>query len=337
MMRPESLLVPQNNAQSYWMRVLLVASVAFLLAIVLLFPFPLSGRHWSEAFNLAHAPAFLVVFLLVAGLCDPVCIGFPKSWHSILPLGTLRVLVLASVLLVLGVGCEVLQGFVERSPSLSDVVANGCGLVAGMFWCLSRQSMAPAGRMGLSLIAGRLLLAASWSPILELYDCYLQHQDFPVLASFERPRELHIWCAKESIIRSSTAWSTMGSASMRVEGSAGTMFSGACLQWPIKNWDKFTALEMDVFNPGDKHLTLRISIADNLDAASDHAPTDCFGTSVELPSQKQVHVRIELAAMRHPLATRPMDITQIESLDLLIVRPETDVVFMVDSIRLMAF
>ena len=57
-----------------------------------------------------HAPSFFLVFLLAVGLFDPSCIGFPQSWHRILPLGPLRLSVLVSVLLVLGVACEVMQG-----------------------------------------------------------------------------------------------------------------------------------------------------------------------------------------------------------------------------------
>ena len=337
MTQPEPVFVPISNNQSYRGRILLVASVAGLLAIVLLFPFSQSGRHWSELFNLAHAPAFFLVFLLVAGLFDPSCIGFPKSWHRILPLGAGGLIVLGSVLLLLGAACEMLQGFVARSPSLSDVVANGCGAVAGLFWCLRRQRPARAGRTGLSLIAAGMLIAASWSPIFELYDCYLQHQEFPLMASFERPRELHMWDGHEATIHQTTTWSTEGSASMSVRGDAGTMYPGTKLLWPVNNWDEFTALEMDVFNPGDKSLTLRISIADRFHAASGHATKDRFGTSVELPSEKQVHVRIELADVRNAPASRQMDMTRIESLNLFIVRPETDVVFMVDNLRLTGF
>ena len=334
MTAPEPAFTPTDSAPPYWLRILLVASIAGLLAIVLLFPFPLSARHWGELFNLAHAPAFFLAFLLVAGLFDPSCIGFPKSLQRILPLGTGRLIVLVSVLLVLGATCEVLQGFVERSPSVSDVVANGCGLVAGLFWCLSRQRIARAGRMGLSMVVAGLLSAASWSPTLELYDCYLQHQDFPLLASFERPRELHAWNPHEAIIDQSTTWSTQGSASMRVQGCAGTRYPGANLQGPIGNLDESIALEMDVINPGEKPLTLRISIADKLHAASGHAATDRFGTSVELPSEKQVHIRIELADVQNAPASRRMDMTRIESLNLFVVRPEADVVFMVDNVRL---
>ncbi len=334
MTAPVPAFTPTDSAPPYWLRILLVASIAGLLAIVLLFPFPLSARHWGELFNLAHAPAFFLAFLLVAGLFDPSCIGFPKSWQRILPLGTGRLIVLVSVLLVLGATCEVLQGFVERTPSVSDVVANGCGLIAGSFWCLSRQRIARAGRIGLSIVVAGLLSAASWSPILELYDCYLQHQNFPLLASFERPRELHAWYAHEATISQSTTWSTRDSASMRVQGSAGTKHPGARFQWPIGNWDESTALEMDVINPGEKPLTLRISIADKLHAASGHAATDRFGTSVELPSEKQVHIRIELADVQNAPASRRMDMTRIESLNLFVVRPEADVVFMVDNVRL---
>ena len=166
------------------------------------------------------------------------------------------------------------------------------------------------------------------------FHSYLQHVDFPLLASFERPRELHTWDAHEATISQSTSWSIRGSASMRVQGSAGTEYPGTSLQWPMENWSEFSALEMDVLNPGDKPLTLRINIADRLHAASGNAETDRFRTSAELPSATHVHVRIELADVRNAPASRRMDMTRIASLNLFIVRPESDVVFMVDNVRL---
>lgn len=337
MTQPESVLAPIRSDKSYWGRILLVGGVACLLTIVLLFPFPLSGRHWTELFNLAHAPSFLLAFLLVVGLFDPSCLGFPKSWHRILPLGPGRLIGLVSALLVLGVACEMLQGFVARSPSVSDVIANGCGVVAGMFWCLSRQFRARACRTGFSLIAVGLLIAASWPPIFELYDCCLQRQDFPLLASFERPREMHIWSAHEAAIHQTTTWSTDGSASLCVQGVAGTEYPGAKLLWPLSNWEEFSALQMDVFNPGDRPLKLSISIADTFHAASGNATTDRYGTSVELPSGQHVRVRIGLADVRNAPASRRMDMTRIESLNLFIVRPESDVMFLVDNLRLVGF
>ena len=337
MTQPEPVLAPIRSKHLYLGRSLIVAGIACLLTIVLLFPFPMSGRYWTELFNLAHAPSFLLAFLLVAGLFDPACIGFPQSWHRILPLGTGRLLVLVCVLIVLGVACEILQGSVGRSPSVSDVIANGCGVTAGMFWCFSRQFRTRTSRIGFSLIAVGLLFAAIWSPIFELHDCYLQHKDFPMLASFERPRELHMWCSHEAAIHQTTTWSTQGSASLCVRGAAGTEYPGAKLQWPIHNWNEATALEMDVFNPGDNPLTLAISIADEFHAASGNATTDRFGTSVELPSGQPVHVRIELTEVRNAPASRRMDMTRIESLNLFIVRPKTDIMFMVDSIRLVGF
>ena len=334
MTQNELLPAPTGNDQFYRRRMLVVATIAGILAMVLVYPFSLPGRHWSELFNLAHAPWFFVAFLLVAGLFDPSSIGFPKTWRRILPLGAVRLLILVIALTAFGASCEVLQGFVGRSPTASDIVANGCGLFAGLFWCLNRQRTERAGRIGFSLIAAGLLIVVSWSPILELHDCFRQHQDFPLLASFERPKELHAWYAHEATIDQSTAWSTRGSASMRVQGSAGTAYPGVNFQWPIADWHGWTALEFDVFNPCDKQLKLRIKVTDKLHAATDFAATDRYTTSVELPPGKHVCIRIELADVKKGPVTRPMDLSQIESMNLIIVRPKTDFVFMIDNVRL---
>ena len=334
MTQPEPTSDSVDSAPNYWLRILLVVTFAVILATLLLFPFPQTGRHSSELFNLAHAPSFFAAFLLVAGLLDPSCIGIRNSRHSMMPLGGARLIILVSVLLVAGVACEVLQGFVGRLPSVSDVVANGCGLVAGLFWCFSRRQITRSGRIGLSMVAAGLLVAASLSPILELYDCWLQHQDFPVLASFERSRELHTWYGHNATIESSAEWKTEGSASLEVRGSAGKNYAGANFLWPIADWRGFTALELDAFNPGGNQLTLKITISDNLHAATGYESTDRFATSVELLPQQDVHIRIELADVEESPATRQMDLSQINSLNLFIGRPKSDFVFMLDNVRL---
>ena len=334
MTQNELLPAPTGKNQFYWKRLLVVATIAGILAMVLVYPFSLPGRHWSELFNLAHAPSFFAAYLLVAGLFDPSSIGFPKTWRRILPLGAVRLLILVIALTAFGASCEVLQGFVGRSPTASDIVANGCGLFAGLFWCFSRQRTERTGRIGFSLIAAGLLIVVSWSPILELHDCFRQHQDFPLLASFEGPRELHTWHVHQATIDQSTTWSTHGSASMRVKGSVGTEYPGVNFQWPIADWHGWTALEFDVFNPCDKQLRLRINVTDKLHAATDFAAADRYTTSAALPPRKHVCIRIELADIKKGPVTRPMDLSRIESMNLIIVRPETDFVFMIDNVRL---
>ena len=54
------------TARFGWLRWLIVACVAGVLSLVLLFPFSQTGRHWSEIFNLAHATSFFLAFLFAA-------------------------------------------------------------------------------------------------------------------------------------------------------------------------------------------------------------------------------------------------------------------------------
>jgi hypothetical protein len=316
------------------LRWLVVAGVAGGLSAVLLFPFSQTGRHWSELFNLAHAPSFCLAFLFGAAILDPASIGLPESWPRILCMGVVRLLILASVLLVLGASCEVLQQFVGRSTSLSDVLANGCGLIAGMFWCLSRLAFDKTRRLAASLMTVCLLLIPSWYPALELLECRKQNLEFPLLASFERPRELNAWHAHESTIEQSTAWHCDGSASMQVNGLAGTKHPGANFLGLVSDWHQFAALELDVFNPGEKPLRLRFSIFDAHHYAGGHDPADRFGRAVELPAGEATHIRMELVDIKHAPADRLMDLSQIESVNMFIVRPETDFAFLVDNVRL---
>ena len=327
---PASLATPRLG----WLRWVVVACVAGGLSSVLLYPFSQTGRHWSELFNLAHAPSFFLAFLFAAAIMDPASIGLPESWPRILRMGVARLLILASVLLVLGALCEVLQQFVGRSTSLNDVLANGCGLIAGMFWCLGRLATDKTKRMAASLMTIFLLLIPSWSPAFELLEWRKQNLEFPLLASFERSRELNAWHAHEATIEQSTTWHCDGSASMQVHGLAGTRHPGANFLGLISDWHQFAALDLDVFNPGDKPLSLRFSIFDRHHYHSGHDPADRFGRIVELAAGDVTQIRIELADIKHAPANRLMDLSQIESMNLFTVRPETDFAFLVDNVRL---
>ena len=328
--------VPATPATSLIARLrwVVVAVVAGGLSSVLLFPFSQSGRRWSELFNLAHAPSFFLAFLFAAAIMDPSSIGLPASWPRILRMGVAQLLILATVLLVLGGICEVLQQFVGRSTSLSDMVSNGCGLIAGIFWCLGRLATDKTRRIAASLMSVFLLLIPGWAPAFELLECRKQHLEFPLLASFERPRELNAWYASEATIEQSTAWHSDGTASMQVSGLAGTKHPGANFLGLISDWHQFAALELDVFNPGTKPLSLQFSIFDRHHYSSGHDPADRFGRAVELPAGKATHIRIELADIKHAPADRFMDLSQIESMNLFTVRPETDFAFLVDNVRL---
>jgi hypothetical protein len=330
----EDLPVAAITAKSLLLRVVPAAAFAGILVVALVYPFPWSGRPSSELFNLAHAPSFFAAFTLLAGLLDPVSIGLPESWYKILPMSGGRLLVLASLLFMIGAVCEVMQGFVGRLPSVSDLLANVSGLFAGLCWSLSRIRIDQASRSGLPILAAGLLIVPSCSPILEMHDCYLQHQEFPLLSSFERTRELHTWYAHEATLDTSVIWATHGAKSLRVRGLTGTKFPGANFSEPVANWQSFSALELDVFNPGGTPLTLRITVSDEAHANSGYAHTDRFADSVELPPGKHVPVRIKLADVQSAPESRQMDLSQINSLNLFVQSPESDFELMIDNVRL---
>ena len=333
-MTGETIPTATGTTHRQWLRWIVVALVASTLPLVLLFPFSQTGRHWSELFNLAHAPSFFLAFLFAAGLLDPSCVGFRDSWPRIVRMNLARLILLASVLLVLGGICEVLQQFVGRSTSLSDMLANGCGLIAGLFWCVGRVVNGRSKKIFTSVMTAALLVVPSWSPAFELRECVFQHGEFPLLASFERPRELNAWHPHEASIEQSTVWSSIGSTSMQVKGIAGTKHPGASFLGLISDWHEFSVLELDVFNPEDRPLTLRISIFDAHHSASGYLPEDRYARIEELAAGEVTHIRIELNDVKKAPADRTMDLNHLENLNVFVVRPETDFAFMVDNVRL---
>lgn len=186
----------------------------------------------------------------------------------------------------------------------------------------------------MSLITVGLLIVPSWSPIAEIYDCMLQQREFPGLASFERKRELHAWVGHEATIQTTNEWATHGVLSMKVQGRAGTRFPGALFEWPTTNWTGFETLELDALNSSEHPIDLQINVTDALHMALGNNRNDRFHTSIELPPGKPTAIRILLADIRNAPASRTMNLDQINTLNIFVVKPDADITFLVDHIRL---
>jgi|688.fasta_scaffold283443_2 hypothetical protein len=305
-----------------------------VMFFVLVFPFPMSGRHWNAVFDLAHAPAFFLIFLLVVGVLDPASIGFSKSRLTLLRLPPLQLILLSGLLFLGGVACEIAQKFVHRHPSVGDIIANSLGLFAGVLYCLSRQSVAHVFRVTLLILAILVIALPCSAPVQELVECVRQRREFPLLSSFERPRELVAWTVHGARFRISNDWASHGSGSMRIE-SSGAHDPGALMVWPIPDWSQYSLLQFTVFNPDQTSFVVGVTISDDEHVRRLWEPSDRFNWSIELGPNETKQVSIDLKDVAVAPVSRRMDMTKISNLNIYLQNPPTDATFHVDGVQLL--
>lgn len=313
-------------------RMLLAAGLLILVIGTLVFPFPMKGRLWGDLFDLAHAPVFCLSLIALVGFLDPVAAGFSVRFQTIVPMTIRRVAVITLVLMTTGLIGEFLQKFAGRSPSWGDVLANSAGLIAGLCWIGSRKCPAPFNRPLVATAIG-IILAISANPLLEIWDSIERIRSFPALASFERTREIRNWIGHNANAQISNDWSSDGEHSLSVRLHQ-SRYPGAALIHLSRDWSEFRQLQFDVMNPNKQDLKLIVKIQDQQHSDTGFDYHDRYHQEIEIGPCQQSNVVVDLEEVKDAPASRQMDMTQINMIDIFAVDVSSPLTFYVDRVRL---
>jgi VanZ family protein len=272
----------------------LAAAAFFLVAGSLtIVPVPRS-RVLEAVFDLAHAPAFLLVAVFL--------------WTALhrWPPWIRGVLVLASAG-ALGVAIEVAQGLVGRQASRQDVVADVLGAVAGVAW--AARGALPARRLAAAAIALAAVAAASRRPVATLADVRRQRGEMPSLGSFESEAELLRWRAREATMARSPEHATDGASSLRLDLRPGE-YPGVALAHPVPDWSGHAELIFDVHLDPGPPIALTVKVED---AAFRREHADRFQTILNVQPGAQ-QLRIPLSHIARGPRGRDLDLTRVARL-----------------------
>jgi len=295
-------------------RSVLAAGLLGIIGFGLVFPFPWEGRLSGEVFDLAHAPAFCLALICMVGFLDPAAIGLPARLPTVVKMTFHRVLGMALLLMIVGLAGEYLQKFSGRNPSWLDVAANSAGLLAGLLWVASR-GVQGIGRRLLTAAAVVILVAVSMNSIAGIRDCFAQNRSFPLLASFERPREIDCWVARRASISRSDEWSSDGRYSLHTKLNPGKV-SGLAMVWFPRDWSNLRIMQMDLHNSGHHPVTLFIKLFDQQHAETGYDHHDRFHVEVTVDAGATQTVSIDLADVRNAPANREMDMRKIWAIEI---------------------
>lgn len=182
-------------------------------------------------------------------------------------------------------------------------------------------------------IAAILILIPGLNPALELLECRLQEREFPLLASFERRREMSAWLPHEADVQLTSDWSSHGKQSLQIRATNETRFPGASCVWPVADWTGYSALVFEVRNPQPHNVTMGISISDRLHPASGFHPADRFSRSVEISPESTQTVHIALSDISAAPKARDMILSEISMIDLYLPGTSSGTIVLLDNLR----
>ena len=272
------------------------------VAGVLLFPFSSRGEWFDELQNAGHGIGFAVI--------TAACLGLLTHSRSVF-----KAAAVAVAILLCGVLIEIGQGWVGRTPSVGDAVANGVGVFAGVSWSLATYSR--RWRHTLRVLAVALPSLAAL-PHLPLPLAQLSRPSFPSIENFRGSFAVHrIEGTYGSAVE--VAKNRDASAPMRLVLGDGA-FPGVRLLDVVADWRGFQSLcvVLEVSVGNSLRLNLRIH-----DATHDSRREDRFSRRYELPQGPHVlHVELEdIERMGQRAPERLMDLSKVAGV-MLFSRPD---------------
>jgi hypothetical protein len=236
-----------------------------VLGLVVFGKLPDDGRWAVDVANSAHGPAFALVTLIVI-----VLLRLTRG-HQASPL--LDYWFAIAVALLLGTLVELLQLVTGGDTSLDDILRDALGAVAAVgFFALvdSRVRAQPLHRpvRCAGLLVGSVCTAILIAPLAITTAAYLQrHHRFPTLVDFSSPLSTYFLAVYSTVtVAREELPNGMTGGAQRVIGLhtriAGKNWWGIALREPYPDWRGYEQLALDLANPTDVPLLLRVQIRD---------------------------------------------------------------------------
>ncbi len=294
----------------------------FLAALSCLFfiggPGAHSCRSYKAAWNLGHIIYFALLPLLL----------FSIPWKIQLKQKT-KALIVILLALLLGICIELIQNGLNRTPDVGDLYRNLLGAAVAIIFFLPNGEFTSKVSLFTSKIIVMILLMLQLLPIGQtLLDEYRARADFPVLSDFQSPLQMSRWAgdALTGVIETNRP----GNKALNVTLTT-AQYSGVSLQYFPSNFERYSWLQFDVYNPSTDSLRLTCRIHDK---NPNNEYKDRFNRSYTI-GEGWNSIRISLEEVKKAPENRQMQLHEIQSIGIFAIQLPQSRKILIDNVKLL--
>ncbi len=284
----------------------LVLFATALSALPLVATLPSHPRMLAVLNNAAHAPVFGTLALVLLSLL--------RTTTSLSP--GRRYAAALALTLVIGGAVELIQPMIGRAREWSDFLHDGLGAITGLSLAsLFEFRGAPAGRR--VLLALTCVAAAAgflWAPAEAVAAYAWRSVRFPTLFQAGSRLDCYFLRHRGSRIRFEALparWRRPGDQdALRVELVRGD-WPGISLLEPQPDWTGYRSLRLDLTNPEDEPLALRIRVHDQ---SHNNDVSDRFSREYRIAPGSRRQIAIPLDDIARGARSRTLDLSRIGGL-----------------------
>lgn len=306
--------------------VVLIALATIVVSCWLLLEYRLPGnsQFWRSLQNAGHAILFFIIAFVFCGLLHAT--RFKRS-----PFMSAFIALTASM--IFGGAVEIVQGFIGREPSWSDMWLDAQGAIAGI--CVFLVIFARKAPRVVALVLASALVFNSLSlPLRWLIAEQQRARSFPVLADFEN-RWLSMFVegrskAKTKVEPTPKQWQNNPSGRVLKAVFAEGRWPSVIFFELEPDWSGFNEFAFDVYNPQAAPVALSLRIDDQ---AYSRKYSDRYNATLEL---RPGHTKIKLpfAEVKALKSGREMDLSRVNQIILFTGRQNQPVTLYFDNFKL---
>jgi hypothetical protein len=239
--------------------------------------------------------------------------------------------IVESLLLVFLVGglTELIQSSVGREATWQDLGSDLVGGLIGLFFFSAVKKN--LSRLALKLIQLLILALVFWylfPSAKVIVDDFVSWNQFPLLSGFETPLEATRWSGSAKRKINHQVYFT-GQASLQVRLNT-QRYSGIGLKDFPRDWEGYSAVSLQVFNPDSESLELHLRIHDH---AHNNIYSDRYNTSFDIrPGWNQL--RVSLADVFEAPKAREFDLAHVAGLGVFVGKLKRPRTIYLDEVRL---
>lgn len=233
---------------------------------------------------------------------------------------------------VFSIVIETIQSHIGRTFDVIDIAKNLIGCLSAYVFFISARRSISRSRLRAMQAGTILLIVVSTVPLVRsAADDWAILTQFPTLSDMENPFEINRWSgsADLSVNRSIKR---RGDASLKIAMDT-RQYSGAALEYFMRDWREFTSLEFDLYNPDEQPLYLTCRIHDADHAQSGMRFDDRFNRKLRIDCGWNA-VTIAIEEIQGAPRNRQMDLAHIQNFMVFAVDLDRPRTIYIDAVRL---